>query len=311
MPLKNFLAVSLPLLFVHFAAQCQLTYATLKVDYDSAWTYKNLQLIPVRFRHLPENLLPFKNGLSLGEALSRGKAKIKEVLYENGADVNWLEIQNISKQPLVMNSGDLLEGGKQDRMIGETKIIPPGKSDYLKVYCIEKGRWDDKAKSFRHSGSANTEMKKVMDLSARQNEVWKEIERQFSAEKKTSGTWPYLKLRNPKFATDSDYLKYFTNRFKQSDSAFAGFLAVSGNQIINCELFASSDLTNIAFPSILSSLVQSVLKGREPTLPVSNIKVFMDKFLESEIAQKAFMPTHGQVHKYEGRVIHLIVYPNP
>ncbi|WP_431213360.1 hypothetical protein ACQ86N_48600 [Puia sp. P3] len=29
-------------------ASAQLTYETLLVDYDSAWTYKNLKIIPIR-----------------------------------------------------------------------------------------------------------------------------------------------------------------------------------------------------------------------------------------------------------------------
>lgn len=299
-------------LFAGTKVQCQLTYASLKVEYDSAWTFKNLQLIPIRFRDQPTTNVtegqPFKHSLSLAEALAKGKAKIKEVIYENGADLNWLEILNTSKQPLIINSGDLLEGGKQDRMIGETKIIPPGKSDYLKVYCIEKGRWDDKVKSFHHSGSANTEMKKTMDLTGRQAEVWKEIERQFASEKKTSDTWPYLKLHNAAGTTDSSYIKYFTDKFSRSDSAYAGFLAITKDRIINCELFASTDLTNIAFRSILSSLVQSVLTSEPPSVNHKTMKAFLDNLLESEASQKSFIASHGQVHKYEGRVIHLIAY---
>ena len=311
MPFRKIYMLVFFSLVVHTAGQCQLTYEQLKVEYDSAWTYKNLQLIPVRFRDQPDDVngvkQPFTHPLSLAEALMKGKAKIKEVLYENGADVNWLEVFNLSKQPLMIHSGDLLAGGKQDRIIGETKVLAPGTSDYLKVYCIEKGRWDDKTKTFNHSGSANIEMKKVMDLSGRQNEVWKEIERQFAHEKKTSETWPYLKLHNAG-VSDTGYINFFSRKFRQSDSAYSGFLAITGDRIINCELFASSELTNLAFPSVLSSLVQSVVQSKEPSLPQNKMKNFMDKLLENEVSQKAFIAAHGQMHKYEGRVIHLIAY---
>ncbi len=35
-------------LFIYKIVPAQLTYQTLFVDYDSAWTYKNLKIIPIR-----------------------------------------------------------------------------------------------------------------------------------------------------------------------------------------------------------------------------------------------------------------------
>lgn len=290
----------------------QLTSSTLQVQYDSAWTYKNLQLIPVRFK--PESssthaaALAFKNGHTLAEALSRGKAKIKEVIYENGADVNWLSIENDTRQPIFVNSGDLLAGGKQDRMIAETKIIEPGKSDYVKVYCIEKGRWDDKIKSFNHSGSGDIEIKKVMDVTNRQADVWKEIERQFAVQNKATTTWPYLTLRSNTLLTDSGYYQFFFQKFKQSDSAFAGFLAITGNRLLSCELYASAGLATLAFPSILSSWVQTALIGKPPVVPLQKMSGFMYPLLESEASQKKYLALHGQIHYYKDRVLHVVAY---
>lgn len=288
----------------------QLTYQNLEVVYDSAWTFKNLSLIPIRFKDFPAEGTRLMSGLqtiSLPEALLKNKVKIKEVLYEDGADLNWLQIVNNSKQSLVINSGDLLAGGKQDRLIGETKIIAPGESDYLKVYCIEKGRWDDKIKQFHHSGSADMEVKKVMDVTGRQMEVWNEIEGRFNANKISSNTWPYLQLHKI-YGADSSYIRYFTQKFKQSDSAYAGFLAVTGNHIISCELFAASNLTNIAFPGMLSSLVLSVAKSSPPVVSVYTMKKFMDELLRNEFTQKIFVTAHGQMHLYQGKVMHIIVY---
>ncbi len=46
-PLLKYLLSSL-LLFAVLSASAQLTYENLYVDYDSAWTFKNLRIIPVR-----------------------------------------------------------------------------------------------------------------------------------------------------------------------------------------------------------------------------------------------------------------------
>ncbi|HEY1201445.1 MAG TPA: hypothetical protein VGE79_10710, partial [Niastella sp.] len=40
--------IFLSLLLIYKIAGAQLTYNNLYVDYDSAWTYKNLKIIPIR-----------------------------------------------------------------------------------------------------------------------------------------------------------------------------------------------------------------------------------------------------------------------
>lgn len=294
------------------ALHAQLTYNELIVQYDSAWTFKNLQLIPVKFK-APGTGLPPGEGrnelVTLQQAMLQNKAKIKEIIYQKGADVNWVEVTNTSKQTVVINSGALLAGGKQDRVIAETKILRPGKKDYLKVFCIEKGRWDKKPKSFAYSGNSDPSLKRIMDKTGRQQEVWKEIERQYDAEKLTSGTYPYLKINRTATKLDLDYIVYFTNKYKQSDSLFAGFLSITANKIINCELFASTDMTHLAFDDMLRNLVAvAVAKGAPPTLSKDDMEQFMDKLLMNNEAQKTFLTTHGKMDVQDGKVIHLVAY---
>ncbi len=116
----------------------------LEVQYDSVWTYKNLKLIPVRFVAGPgkNNQPPVKseNLLSLADAMKQKKVSVKELVTKEGSDRTVLVVKNFSKNNIVVNSGDVVTGGKQDRMISETTIIPPGRQKkYLNVYCVEKG----------------------------------------------------------------------------------------------------------------------------------------------------------------------------
>ena len=194
-------------------------------------------------------------------------------------------------------------------MSAETKILKPGKKDYLKVFCIEKGRWDKKPRSFKFSGSSDPVLKKVMDKTGRQHEVWKEIERQYATEKTNSETYPYLKINRTYSKIDLDYITYFTNKFKQSDSAYSGFLAITGNRIINCELFSSAELLGSSFNIILRSLVSTaIIEGSTPKMPQDGMKVFMDKLLSNTESQKAFIAGRGKLDLHDGKVIHLIAY---
>lgn len=289
----------------------QLTYNEVMVQYDSAWTFKNLQLIPVKFKNIPQGHVSNSSPrtLSFTEALQKHKIKLQEMQYENGADVNWLQVTNRSKQSVMVQSGEIVAGGKQDRMVGETKIIAPNSTDYIHVYCVEKRRWDDKPKDFELHGVANSELRKVMDVSSRQNEVWKEIDRQFAVRKKTSETLSYLNLYNDSARTDTSYINYFTKKYNASDSNFAGYIFITANRIISTELFASAELTGISFINMLSSYVHSAISnGSKPVVPVNKMKEFMDKILISEKAQKAYVAGHGKIHMLNGKVIHLIAY---
>ena len=310
---SRFLFTVVVLLFMHLRAGAQLTYETLRVEYDSAWTFRNLQLIPVRFKAPGAKPVAEKSGpkyISLPEAIEKGKVKVREMQSKDGASVNSLEMVNTSKDYVLVNSGELLAGGKQDRMISETRILPPGKeTSYVDVFCIEKGRWDAKPKGFKNNGKADYSLKKVMDVSGRQSEVWKEIQRQFSSENKVSETWPYLALQRNKLPVDPDYVKFFTSMYKASDSLFAGFVAITGNRIISCELFASTDMTNLSFGSMLQGFIsQAVKAGSPPVMKREATRQFMDKLLENETTQKAFVAGRGKIDRHEGKVIHIVVY---
>jgi len=59
-----------------------------------------------------------------------------------GADVNRLVLVNNSKRPLLLLAGEIVTGGKQDRVIGKDRIVPAESDPVdLGVFCVEPGRW--------------------------------------------------------------------------------------------------------------------------------------------------------------------------
>jgi hypothetical protein len=57
--------------------------------------------------------------------MQQKKIKITENKFDGRENVNTLNIRNLSKEYILVESGDLLKGGKQDRMSAETKLIAP------------------------------------------------------------------------------------------------------------------------------------------------------------------------------------------
>ncbi len=58
------------------------------------------------------------------------------------AEVNELVLVNNSKRPLLLLAGEIVTGGKQDRVIAKDRIVPAESDPIdLGVFCVEPGRW--------------------------------------------------------------------------------------------------------------------------------------------------------------------------
>jgi hypothetical protein len=275
------------------------------------WTYKNLQLIPIKFKEKdttsPKQMAALPT-MSLVDAMKKSKIKLREIDGSKGGDVNWLEVKNRSKEDVFISSGQVISGGKQDRVFAETKVVAAGATDYVKVFCIEKGRWDRKPKPFKHRGSADVALRKVMDRSKRQANVWKEIDNQLAANNGLSETSTYLKLFN-NAVEDTGYINFFTRKYRQGDSAYAGFVAITGNKIICTDLFAITRLNNLAFQPTLASYVRTAISaGSPPAVNKEKLTQFLDKLLISVPSQKAFVATNGKMDVANGKVVHIVAY---
>ena len=102
-----------------------------------------------------EEFLTLDEGLRSGEVIvteSGGAHPLMRRLRPptpSGAQVNQLVLINNSKRPLILLAGEIVTGGKQDRVIGKDRIVP-GESDPLNlgVFCVEPGRWTGSSDRF-------------------------------------------------------------------------------------------------------------------------------------------------------------------
>jgi hypothetical protein len=61
-------------------------------------------------------------------------------------------------------AGEIIFGGRQDRMIIRDTILNPSEKDqYVPVMCVEEGRWSEKEKKFGYGNYANSDLRKVLD----------------------------------------------------------------------------------------------------------------------------------------------------
>jgi hypothetical protein len=67
----------------------------------------------------------------------------------SGAEVNRLVLVNNSKHPLILLAGEVVTGGKQDRVVGKDRIVPAESDPVdLSVFCVEHGRWTETSAKF-------------------------------------------------------------------------------------------------------------------------------------------------------------------
>src|SRR5450432_1700648 len=149
------------------SASAQLTYQTLRVDYDSSWQYKNLRIIPIRQKGPgggAQGSGNYSNTISLSKAIHDGLVSVSERGTASVDNVHWLRINNHSDKSLYVASGEIIAGGRQDRMIArDTILVPSGRDQYVPAMCVEEGRWADKEKKFAYSNFANQHLRKVLD----------------------------------------------------------------------------------------------------------------------------------------------------
>jgi hypothetical protein len=292
------------------SASAQLTYQTLTVDYDSAWQYKNLRIIPIRQKagggRLPGQ---FSDIVSLSQAIRQGYVTITERGTASVDNVHFLRINNNSDKSVYVASGEIIAGGRQDRMIASDTILAPTHRDqYVPTMCVEEGRWSDKEKKFAYGNFANGHLRKVLDSTHNQPLIWKEIYRQLQDGNFKNNTLAYLARNQDKkyVQVNDEYFNFFRNKFRNTDSTIVGFVCVSGDKVIGSDIFADPQLFYSQLEPLLRGYIDdAIIFGAPVALPDPPIKRYMDKLLKDEASQEEFVRRNGKLFRQNGRVIHV------
>lgn len=81
---------------------------------------------------------------TLSEAQQNMLAVIREADMNADGQVNEVIIQNHGLQPIMALAGSLLQGGKQDRQIAQTSVIPSGSEVSVDVFSVDENRYADR-----------------------------------------------------------------------------------------------------------------------------------------------------------------------
>lgn len=131
--------------------------------------------------------------VTLDEARASGALVIVE---RERAAVPELSVENLGKAHVLLLAGEILVGGKQNRVLREDILLPPLSGPRsLGVYCVEQGRWNEGRRDFESKASfAHPGLRREVYDKADQARVWSEVARSTRAAAAPSPTASYQQV---------------------------------------------------------------------------------------------------------------------
>jgi hypothetical protein len=268
-------------------------------------TYENIAIFPVvtSSTHDTSTFLTLDEGLSTGDvvvseqgaaglARTRDGRPIPAPQNTSGASVNQLVLINRSRRPLLLLAGELVSGGKQDRIIGKDRIVPVGAPPLpLDVFCVEHGRWTGSSSQFIASKTiVHPSVREKAAVDQAQTEVWSavaggstaaapsgapgavlspnELSSVMRAEAPTQSYDKIYKSRQIGGSIDS-FVEEIQKRFRRATSGLKGERVVGvvvayGGEVAWSDIFASGELFDLYWGKLLRSYAVEALA--RPTL---------------------------------------------
>jgi len=271
----------------------------------SEWTvlapvsYRNLTIFPVRGADLAgsDAYITLDEGTKAGtviitersaqgsargtivhpNAANQSAARQQAVSYSSGASVNELALVNRSGKKLLLLAGEVVVGGKQDRIVQEDRVIPSISVPVaLNVFCVEHGRWTPRTASYTSGGTSAARVAAPSDAPEKfdslgavahpklrgaaqdkkaQGEVWKEVSENNARLGTANSTDTYQEVyANKKVAGQvEDYVKALEREVLQP--GVVGVVVARNGEPVWADIFASQRLFASYWPKLLKSYV--------------------------------------------------------
>lgn len=261
-------------------------------------TYENISVFPVVASYDQDTtaFLTLEEGLARGEVVVRERGSEEMVRGRDGrpvyipqatgASVNQLVLVNRSKRPLLLLAGELVSGGKQDRVIGKDRIVPVGAPPLpLDVFCVEHGRWTGSSQFAAALTIVHPSVREKAAVDQKQTEVWDAVRSGSTAAMPAAAPRP--KISGSELATAiagnahteayekiyqssavgvsiDDFVAEVQRRFANATTGLKGERVVGvvvayGGEIAWSDIFASGDLFDHYWHKLLRSYAVEAL----------------------------------------------------
>jgi ARG/rhodanese/phosphatase superfamily protein len=261
--------------------------------------YENISVFPIVSLYGQDTsaFLTLEEGLASGDVVVREQGSEGLVRDRDdrpvpipqsgsGASVNQLVLINRSKRPLLLLAGELVSGGKQDRIIGKDRIVPAGASPLpLDVFCVEHGRWTGSSQFAAALTIVHPSVREKAAVDQKQTEVWDAVRGGTTMKAAPSAPAPRMTTRDIQgaIATDGrteayekiyqsravgvsidDFVEEVQRRFARATSDLknervVGVVVAYGSEVAWSDIFASGDLFDHYWHKLLRSYAVEAL----------------------------------------------------
>jgi hypothetical protein len=201
-----------------------------------------------------------------------------ETYHGDGAAVNRLVLVNNSKKPLLLLAGEIVTGGKQDRIIGKDRLVPAESDPVdLSVFCVEPGRWMGVSAKFATPAAIVQPSVRAKAMGEKnQQQVWDEVAKARSSVAQSVEA----SSAAPGVAATTSYAGVIENRAVQKeidtvaapvqqeyqsvirqlrDRKAVGVVVAVDGQLIWADVFASTSLLEKYWPKLVRSYAAETL----------------------------------------------------
>jgi hypothetical protein len=291
--MRNLLLTAAAGLFATFGA-----FASPSGTPDRPWrlsggfAHGNLEIFLVHAQHVERGPAP----ITLAEALAKGTARVHET-----GDVNRLLVENLSADtPIYIESGDIVKGGKQDRLLTVDLILEPRSGPVpIASFCVEEGRWrprgTEDAKQFNgnHTAAPGRQMKLItrqagfadtamQPAGQSQGKVWQEVASTMDKLSATIGrpvaapeSRSSLQLALENRALKQEVLRYVVALGTAIDGHddVVGFAFAVNGKLNSAELYGSPQLLAKRWLRLLESAAIEAVAERTDTVAAKPVSI--------------------------------------
>ncbi len=224
----------------------EITRLISRISVGRPYRVRNLMVFPLYVSRTGDDY-DYK---SLDEAIDRGYL---DVLEKGEGRVSEISVENKSKYYIFLMAGEIIGGGKQNRVIAADVLLRPHSGMVsIPVYCVERGRWVVKTKRFYSENTIVTnKLRKLAQEKNNQADVWKEVTDVASANRVSSKTGNFQEI----YADEEvqKRIKVYEDGLIRLPRRTVGIVATVNNRIVGADIFCNEKLFDKLWRKLLKA----------------------------------------------------------
>lgn len=256
-----------------------------EITFGEPIKFHNISIVPVTTKKMGDH----QRYTLLEHGLAKKTLRVRELAgNSNEAQVEHVEVRNTGEDPVYLLGGEMILGGKQDRIIAaDTVIAATGKWVKVGVFCVEQGRWRGQNMRFKGGGAMADVSIRRAAMQGSQSAVWNEVAKKNVLHGTQSSTQTYRRtIQNAKVRKK---IKPYVRQLKSMlprDERLAGLVFGINGKIHVADVFGNPVLFHDLSDKLLSAYVLEALghQVNRGARPVSSdaAKKFIGKARETK-----------------------------